>query len=271
MRLRHALWGLMGIALILFIGTLKTTHHHALPEKACTGCHGPGILRDDIMRVAGNAFTGPDACEPCHSTLYHLWTRSEHCRSMMNPGKTTVFSNFSPDTVKYSYRGFATKMISGKHGYSMVVPGPDGKERPYKIDLIVGIKDQQAFLTKFPDGRYQILPSSYDMLHQTWFDATEGIVPSDHVLKPNEDYFWTNMRRNWNRECFNCHLSGMEKNYDPFTNTYDTKWRDLGIDCEACHGPGHTHTSAHHSRQTWSAERRHVAGVVAGSLTTQAG
>ena len=239
--MRHLIGGAAALAVVFILIALPTVHTHVLPEAMCGNCHGPGILNPLVMSEEGEPFTGPDPCEPCHTNEYHIWTRSDHCRAMMRPGRTTVFSAFSPDTVEFGYRGFSTRMVSSPDGYTMIAPGPDGVTRPYPIDLVLGIRDHQVFLTKFPDGRYQVLPSTYDMQWQTWFDATDGLVVSDHTLAPDEPYYWTNRNRCWNRECFDCHLSGMRKNYDPVTNTYNTTWRDLGIDCEACHGPGRPH------------------------------
>ena len=228
--------------------------HQILPEPTCTQCHGPGILQQNVMRTeVGDPFTGSDACEPCHSNIYHRWSRSDHCRTMMCPGPTTVFSQFSPDTAHYEYQGFTTKMVSTTAGYEMIAPDEDGVDRAWPVDLVIGIRDHQGFLTRFPDGRYQVLPSTYDMRKQTWFDATEGLVVSDHVLRPDDEYYWTSRMRSWNRGCFDCHLSGMRKNYDAETNTYATTWRDLGVDCEACHGAGLTHArlrTIKHNRST---------------------
>ena len=240
MRLRHLLYGLTTLALIAFAVSLPQTHIYLLPDATCTSCHGPGILQPIVMEHR-DGYTGPDACEPCHSTIYHVWTRSDHCRGMMHPGRTTVFSAFSPDTVAFGFQGFTTRMVSGPDGYQMIAPDENGVDRPYNIDLVLGIRDHQVFLTRFPDGRYQILPSTYDMARQSWFDATEGLIHVDHVLRPGEEYYWTNRTRAWNRACYDCHLSGMKKNYDPVTNTYNTTWRDLSTDCEACHGAGQEH------------------------------
>jgi tetratricopeptide (TPR) repeat protein len=133
----------------------------------------------------------------------------------------------------------------------MVAPGKDKQPLERQINLAVGIRDQQALLTKFPDGRYQILPTAYDIRNQTWFESSEGIVNTPHMLQSNEPFYWTNWKRTWNYDCFGCHLSGMEKNYNPDANTYDTKWRDLGIDCEACHGPGKAHARLRTVKKLW--------------------
>ena len=41
----------------------------------------------------------------------------------------------------------------------------------------------------------------------------------------------------WNSMCGSCHTTDYHKNYDPETDTYDTKFFELGVGCEGCHGP----------------------------------
>jgi len=47
----------------------------------------------------------------------------------------------------------------------------------------------------------------------------------------------------WNLNCFGCHVSQEEKNFDLSTRTYDTDWVDFGTSCERCHGPGAEHVA----------------------------
>ncbi|HPU85024.1 MAG TPA: tetratricopeptide repeat protein [Candidatus Latescibacteria bacterium] len=251
MRRVHFLW--IGIALLVtaLLVTLYETHEAVLPKATCVPCHGVTVFTEEIMDESRGAFTGPDACEPCHQYAYHRWTKSDHCRAMMGPAPSTIAGHFSADTVEYSYRDFHSAMILRDGKYFMIAPNKKGQPEEFPIHLALGIRDQQALLTKFPDGRYQILPTAYDIRNQTWFESSEGIVRTTHMLRPNEPFYWTNWKRTWNYDCFGCHLSGMEKNYDPETNTYNTKWRDLGIDCEACHGPGRAHARLRTVKKLW--------------------
>jgi hypothetical protein len=41
--------------------------------------------------------------------------------------------------------------------------------------------------------------------------------------------------------CGECHVTGFEKNYDAEGNRFATRWSELGVGCEACHGPGSAH------------------------------
>jgi len=53
----------------------------------------------------------------------------------------------------------------------------------------------------------------------------------------------------WNKNCFSCHVSQQEKNFDAAANDYKTAWLDFGTNCERCHGPGSDHV-AHYSAPT---------------------
>lgn len=238
---RHLVWAGLALGLVVALATIRHTHRRVLPNMVCTTCHGTGILQANVMRTAGDRYIGSDACEPCHTTIYHTWSRSTHCRTMMCADPTAIVGDFSPSGVTYEYQGKVTKMVRGPEGFSMVVPEPDGTPVSYTIETTVGIRDQQAYLTKFPDGRYQILPTAWDIRRQTWFDASEGIVLPQHAERSRGAYDWKNIGRTWNAQC-DCHLSGLERNYDPVSNTYASTWRSLDIDCESCHGPGQAHT-----------------------------
>ncbi|NIN83458.1 MAG: hypothetical protein GTO45_01705, partial [Candidatus Aminicenantes bacterium] len=45
-------------------------------------------------------------------------------------------------------------------------------------------------------------------------------------------------------KCGGCHVTGLKVNYDKDMDSFDSTWVDLGIGCEACHGPGSNHVKA---------------------------
>ena len=49
--------------------------------------------------------------------------------------------------------------------------------------------------------------------------------------------------KNWNGRCAVCHATGFEKNYDPATRTFASRQAEIGVGCEACHGPGSAHVA----------------------------
>ena len=41
--------------------------------------------------------------------------------------------------------------------------------------------------------------------------------------------------------CADCHSTDVRKNYDPATDKFQTRWAEINVGCEACHGPGSRH------------------------------
>ena len=43
--------------------------------------------------------------------------------------------------------------------------------------------------------------------------------------------------------CSDCHSTDLQKNYDAATDTFATRWSEISVGCEACHGPGSAHVA----------------------------
>jgi len=189
-------------------------------------------------------YVGTDRCAPCHQDITARWKQTGHGNAQSLPSPRTVKGDFEHKNV-YVYRGVTSRMSTREGKYFMETEGPDGAYHTYPVDLVLGWVQTQFYVTRFPDGRYQVLPTYYDMKANDWYDQTEGVVyRAGRKLTPKDKEFWTNGGRTWNAVCGGCHASQLEKNYDPATNTYHTVWTDLAINCEACHGPGSRHVEA---------------------------
>ena len=51
------------------------------------------------------------------------------------------------------------------------------------------------------------------------------------------------IRQIWNANCFNCHGTNIVQGYDLDEKKYKSTWTEMGIGCEACHGPGRQHVA----------------------------
>ena len=79
-----------------------------------------------------------------------------------------------------------------------------------------------------------VLPAFWHVETRRWIDWKEitPIPDGAHGL-----------RQIWNVNCFNCHATNLAQGFDPATRRYETTWTEMGIGCEACHGPGRKHVA----------------------------
>jgi Flp pilus assembly protein TadD len=111
----------------------------------------------------------------------------------------------------------------------------------YEIAYTLGGKNYYNLLTLLDDGRLQVLPIFYDVRNSMWDNTTMSMVR--HFDEGHEDQAisWRDSMLTFNAACFSCHVSQIESNYDPETDTYHTTWNEPGISCESCHGPASEH------------------------------
>src|SRR5262249_11984469 len=55
--------------------------------------------------------------------------------------------------------------------------------------------------------------------------------------KPGEWGHWTGRGMTWNEMCATCHNTRLRKSYQESTDSYATSMAEMGVGCEACHGP----------------------------------
>ncbi len=184
--------------------------------------------------IAPATFVGSEACARCHKKEYEEWQQSHHARSMAVATDATVLGDFN-DAV-FEKDGVRSRFFRKEGGFFVHTRGVDGEMADFQISHTFGCYPLQQYLVPFPDGRLQCLPIAWDVQEKKWFH----LYP-DLVLDPGEWIYWTNQGQNWNSMCADCHSTELQKNYDPQTGGYNTRWAEISVGCEACHGPGSRH------------------------------
>lgn len=186
---------------------------------------------------AAGPYAGSQSCRACHERFYDLWEPSHHGKAMQPVTAAFVADALTPlaDAMAVGASTFSVDLA----GRAMIEEGPDGT-RVLPIEHALGGKNLYYFLTPREGGRLQVMPLAYDVRQQAWYHATSSMVRHFEEVE-DEEVHWTDPLLTFNTSCYNCHVSQLTNNYDPETDTYHTVWREPGINCETCHGPGEEH------------------------------
>jgi predicted CXXCH cytochrome family protein len=177
-------------------------------------------------------YVGSEQCGGCHEAEYRLWRTSAHRDAARPATDPTVRAAFDGRTVVAASVTATPARTEGSP--SFLVEGDSGTEHAVAA-LVLGKRTLEQFLVRADGGRLQAFPLAYDPAAGEWFD----VFPDGPA--PGEWRHWRGPGANGNAQCLECHVTAFEKRFDAGSDTYATRWRELGVGCESCHGPGGEH------------------------------
>jgi len=180
------------------------------------------------------SYVGSAACADCHADAAADWAGSHHGRAWTRPGPDTVAADF--DGTSFIGNGMSVNFRAENGRYLADVTESDGSRRDYAVHSVVGVEPLQQYLFETEPGRLQSFDIVWDTEKGGWFH-----LYGDDIIPPEDGFHWTGPYKTWNARCAECHATGYEKNYDPATRTYASTEVEIGVGCEACHGPGSDH------------------------------
>ena len=181
-------------------------------------------------------YAGSASCRECHADFYELWSTSHHARALQ-PWSPELAGYLPPQPEPIEADGMLYQAkITSERGW-VVEEG----EREYDIAYAIGGKNLYNFLTLLKDGRLQVLPVYYNVQKGAWRNTTRSMAGHFDGGRVDQALHWRDSMLTFNSACFSCHVSQIESNYDPETDTYATVWNEPGISCESCHGPASEH------------------------------
>ena len=186
-------------------------------------------------------YAGSLTCAQCHPREHREWQTSQHAAAMQEATDKTVLGQFDGSTFS---RGGVTSTFFRKDGTFWVnTAGADGQLADFEVRYTFGLFPLQQYLIGMQKGRLQALGIAWDARAkeeggQRWF----ALYP-DRNLTPGDPLHWTGIDQNWNYQCAFCHVTNLKKNYDPLSDSFHTAWSEIGIGCEACHGPASHHVA----------------------------
>ncbi len=217
---------------------------------AATGLLSVHPTKAEPQTDASATFVGAGACADCHAAETERWRTSHHALAMQKAEAATVLGDFANATL--THHGVTTTFSRDGEKFMVRTDGPDGALHDYEIAYTFGVYPLQQYLIAFRGGRYQALGIAWDSRPkdqggQRWFHLYPEQTP-----RAGDRLHWTGRDQTWNYQCASCHSTDLKKNYDLATNTYATRWSDINVACEACHGPGSRHVAWAESRKAES-------------------
>lgn len=204
----------------------------ALPVSLVRGQSAPAAKAQGIASPAPDgAFTGSQTCRGCHAATHSSWSNGRHSRMTQAARPDSVIPVFE-GTITLHDKGYRLEREGDAYFVveSYLQPQPTRR----RVDYTLGSRRVQHYLSRLEDGRIVVLPPSYDVEKKEWFHNLDIVdFEESGAVKVQV----------WNSNCWGCHVSGEEKNFDPATKTYATTWTDFGTSCERCHGPGSAHAA----------------------------
>ncbi len=185
------------------------------------------------------SFVGSEACATCHGRETAAWRASQHAHAMAPARGQAVLGDFNGAT--FDRNGVVTTFTTRDGRYFVNTAGPDGTPGEFEVAYTLGVAPLQQYLVEMPGGRLQAFGIAWDSRPasaggQRWFDLYPG-----QALPPGDPLHWTGIQQTANFMCIDCHVTNLRKNHDVAANAYRSTWTEVGVGCEACHGPGAAH------------------------------
>ncbi|MDH3242125.1 MAG: tetratricopeptide repeat protein [Alphaproteobacteria bacterium] len=179
---------------------------------------------------------GSETCVGCHRDAGDAWRSSHHAWAWRSPTEASVLGDFGNSS--FEHRSAVSRFTKGGGGFFVETDGPDGSLAKYEVKYTVGVTPLQQYLVETEPGRLQQLDVTWDTERHLWYH----LYP-EQDLKAGNGLHWTGPYKNWNARCAECHATGFQKNYNPRSKIYASKQAEIGVGCEACHGPGEAHAA----------------------------
>jgi predicted CXXCH cytochrome family protein len=188
-------------------------------------------------------FVGSAACAPCHAAEAAAYAKSHHAGALVPLTRARFDAQLASPTFSTPLGG-STRFAARGAAIEVTTPDGAGRTATFPVVYAAGVGPLEQFVVATERGKLQTLGVSWDSRAATngggrWFHVygSRGIAPKDEL-------FFTRPAQNWNHVCADCHSTLLERRYDAAKDAFETRWAELAVGCEACHGPGAEHVRA---------------------------
>ena len=212
-------------------------------------------------QVAQDGFTGSQTCQSCHPGEHASWHRSFH---------RTMTEQAVPEAIKAPWSGHLDldgvryRLFRKGEEHWVATPDPDADFRlrnqgqsvvstdlpmvERRIVMTTGSHHMQMYwmASERYETELRLFPWIYQIREQRWLPYEHSFVVSSDMPRPGVL---------WNENCIACHSLKGAPGFNFLSNKFSSSVTELGISCEACHGPGKRHVAKYRSPLTRYAGR----------------
>lgn len=190
-------------------------------------------------------YLSSDACRSCHPSEHASWYRSYHRTMTQDAIAANVRAPLDGRVLDLD--GRTHRLLQRDTEVWALLPDPDklaeaalegrlpdnAPDVERRVVLVTGSHHEQTYwVTGRRPGELRLFPF-------VWMITEKRFVPRrDAFLQPPDTV--TGPLR-WNSNCIGCHAVGGRPGHDLERDAFNTKVVELGIACEACHGPAGAH------------------------------
>lgn len=202
---------------------------------------GPRVVGEPPRQGGPAGYVSSESCRECHREPHATWQASYHRSMTQLPGTHSIVADFDGVVLETSDERF-TLSREGNEFWAAIddleewrAAPADHKPAPVRvrIGLVTGSHHMQAFWLPGGFGNSQIgFPFTWLIGDRRWAPRHDVFIRDPHAAPPVET---------WNMSCIRCHATAGQPRPRKEQETFDTRVGELGIACEACHGPGEEH------------------------------
>jgi predicted CXXCH cytochrome family protein len=202
-------------------------------------------------------YVSSDTCRACHPDQHASWRRTFHRTMTQAATPESVQALFAGQTLSTPREDFVVHQADGAY-WTRITERADGAKSGRsggeamlrQIDMITGSHRMQVFWVDAGSGNMQLgFPFTWLIEDHRWVPRGDTFLRAPDSPPPMDL---------WNMSCLRCHSTAGQPRPDKVNRVYETRVAELGIACEACHGPAAAHVAA--NRNTWRRFQSHLAG-----------
>jgi predicted CXXCH cytochrome family protein len=272
--LARSRFDLFALAVILIVGLAlcrvltRDGKHDPIENSRASGAPAGGVPKanafaDSLPKQGGPpGYVSSATCKECHPKQFDTWWRSYHRQMTQVMNTNTVKAKFDGLVMDSGPARFTLHDSSNRYWVDIqgieeikaaqLTNGAPPTPLRLPMEMMTGSHYFEVFWLPTGHGNRQIaFPFTWLVAEKHWVPRNDAFIRDpDHESPPEQ----------WNWICIRCHTTGARPMLIAEKKVFDTHVTELGIACEACHGPGETHVAVEgiHRREGTVSDRSHL-------------